>query len=120
MARGRKEPRYLDDVLIERMGAEGQCVAHIEEKVLFVPYAAPGDRCRIRVGRSKRSYMTGTIEELLEPSPLRVEPRCEVFGTCGGCKWQQLPYEEQLRGKAQQAADAMTHNDRRDRAYRRV
>ena len=94
MARGRKEPRYLDDVLIERMGAEGQCVAHIEEKVLFVPYAAPGDRCRIRVGRSKRSYMTGTIEELLEPSPLRVEPRCEVFGTCGGCKWQQLPYEE--------------------------
>ena len=108
MARSRKEPRYLDDVLIERMGAEGQCVAHIEEKVLFVPYAAPGDRCRIRVGRSKRSYMTGTIEELLEPSPLRVEPRCEVFGTCGGCKWQQLPYEEQLRGKAQQAADAMT------------
>ena len=62
MARSRKEPRYLDDVLIERMGAEGQCVAHIEEKVLFVPYAAPGDRCRIRVGRSKRSYMTGTIE----------------------------------------------------------
>ena len=90
------------------MGAEGQCVAHVEDKVLFVPEAAPGDRCRIRVGRSKRSYMTGTIEELLEPSPLRVEPRCEVFGACGGCMWQQLAYEEQLRGKAQQAADAMT------------
>ena len=108
MARKRKEPRYLDDVLIERMGAEGQCVAHVEDKVLFVPYAAPGDRSRIRVGRSKRSYMLGTIAELLEPSPLRVEPRCEVFGACGGCKWQQLPYDEQLRGKAQQAADAMT------------
>lgn len=107
MARGHKEPRYLDNVLIERMGAEGQCVAHVEDKVLFVPYTVPGDRCRIRVVRSKRSYMTGTLEELLESSELRVAPRCEVFGSCGGCKWQQLPYAEQLRGKEQQALDAM-------------
>lgn len=107
MARKTKEPRFLDAVTFESMGAEGMCVSHANDKVLFVPFAAPGDVCRIRLGKSRKKYMEGTIDELITPSPLRTEPRCAVFGECGGCKWQHLPYAEQLRGKQQQAADAI-------------
>jgi 23S rRNA (uracil1939-C5)-methyltransferase len=75
--------------------------------VIFVPYAAPGDIANIKIDRKKRSYAEGHIDRLVTPSPIRVEPQCSHFGTCGGCRWQHLPYDFQLKSKQQQVADAL-------------
>ena len=116
---GRKKDKYriLTNVEIERYAAEGKCVAHFDsigpnntvtKKVLFVPFAAVGDVADIKVLRSRTSFAEGTIENLITASPVRVEPKCEQFGICGGCKWQHVPYEEQLKFKQQQVVDALT------------
>lgn len=116
---GRKKDKYkvIEGLTIEKYAAEGQCVTHfdsmganntITKKVLFVPYAAVGDVCDIKILRSRTSFAEGTIERLITPSPVRIEPKCEHFGICGGCKWQHVPYEEQLKFKQQQVMDALT------------
>ena len=116
---GRKKDKYriLTNVEIEKYAAEGKCVAHFDslgpnntvtKKVLFVPFAAVGDVADIKVLRSRTSFAEGTIENLITASPVRVEPKCEQFGICGGCKWQHVPYEEQLKFKQQQVMDALT------------
>ncbi len=97
----------LRGVRIESLAAEGKALAHIEGQVLFVPYAAPGDVCDIKVVKKKRSFMEGTIASLIEPSPMRLEPICSHHGYCGGCKWQHIPYREQLQAKDQVVRDAM-------------
>lgn len=89
------------------MAAEGQSIAHWGELVVFVPYGAPGDRCTLQIVRKKSHYAEARIVTLEEPSPLRISPRCKHFTTCGGCKWQHIPYEEQLTAKATQVRDAM-------------
>ena len=76
--------------------------------VVFVPWAVPGDVCDLQVRRKKHSFMEAEIVKLHTPSPLRTQPFCQHFGTCGGCKWQQLPYEEQLKMKQQQVFDQLT------------
>lgn len=107
MSRKRKnEPNtILTDIRIEKAAAEGNSLAHVDGKVLFVSYSAPGDLADVEVIRQKSGYMQGRIQCLKEASPLREEPFCGHFGLCGGCKWQHLQYQEQLRQKQAQVRD---------------
>ena len=82
--------------------------------VVFVAGAVPGDRVRARVFKRKRSFAEARIQELLEPSPLRVEPRCEYFAACGGCKWQHVGYEAQLEMKRDHVEGALRHEGELD------
>jgi 23S rRNA (uracil1939-C5)-methyltransferase len=86
---------------------EGSSVGRIDNLVVFVPYAVPGDRIRARITRKKRKYAEGVIEEILEPSGDRTEPRCIHFGTCGGCSLQNARYEKQLEYKQLQVQALM-------------
>ena len=114
MARKKKELPLLQGVEITGIAAEGKALARIQWRpedesriVLFVPYASVGDIADIQVDRKKHSFAEGHIVRLIKPSSARVEPRCGHFGLCGGCKWQHLPYDEQLRWKQQQVVDAL-------------
>ncbi len=102
---GRKNLPLLKDITIESIAAEGKALAHVDGLVLFVPYCIPGDRVDIQVTRKKHSFMEGRVERLVSPSPLRQSARCGHYGICGGCKWQILPYSEQLRWKQSQVED---------------
>lgn len=98
--------RLRENVLLSDMAAEGKCVARIDEKVYFISGGVPGDRVDILVEKDKKSYAEGRVYRLLEPSPDRINPFCRHFGTCGGCKWQNLSYERQLELKTRQVKDA--------------
>jgi 23S rRNA (uracil1939-C5)-methyltransferase len=87
------------EVTIEKLTFGGAGLGHAEGKVCFIPFTAVGDTARVRITKDKKSYMEGEILECTSPSALRIEPPCEVFGNCGGCCWQHLPYGEQLRAK---------------------
>ena len=76
--------------------------------VVFVPWAVPGDVCDLQVRRKKHSFMEAEVIRYITYSHLRTKPFCQHFGICGGCKWQQLPYEEQLKMKQQQVYDQLT------------
>jgi 23S rRNA (uracil1939-C5)-methyltransferase len=95
-------------VTIERMCYGGAGFGRVEGKACFVPLTAPGDLARIRVVKEKRSFLEGELLELVAPSPLRIEPACPVFGSCGGCNWQHLPYEEQLKQKGEIFASSLS------------
>lgn len=107
MGRKKKERPIIEHVLIEEVAAEGNAVARIDGKVLFVPGGVPGDIADIMICKSKKSYMEGRIVRLCEKSPRRLEPFCSHFGVCGGCKWQPLPYAMQLEAKQRQAYDQL-------------
>ncbi len=107
MARKRKELPTLEDVEIVDVAAEGNSIAKIDGMVVFIPYGAPGDKADVKIDRKKHSYAEGHIVKLNTPSPLRVEPVCEHFGVCGGCRWQHLPYSFQIKAKQQQVKDAL-------------
>ena len=100
----RKKPIF-EKVLIEGIAAEGKAIARVDNKVIFVPGVAPGDIVDIRVVRKKKSFFEGVAIHFHEYSKDRVEPFCDYFGTCGGCKWQHIPYELQLKYKHQQVID---------------
>lgn len=104
MRRQRNKP-VLEKVTIESIAAEGKALGRVEGKVVFVPFAIPGDVVDIQVTRKRSSYMEGFIIRFLEYSKNRVQPFCTHFETCGGCKWQMLPYGEQLLFKQEQVAD---------------
>ena len=97
----------LENVTIEAVAAEGKALAHVDGMVLFVDFAVPGDVVDVQVFRKKKNYMEGFITRMVQPSPNRVEAFCEHFGTCGGCRWQPLPYEMQLEAKRQQVCDQL-------------
>ena len=106
--RHRKLDLVLEDVVIEAVAAEGKAIAHSPEGVVvFVPFAVPGDVVDIRVTKKRQSYMEGFITAIKKPSEHRLEPFCKHFGVCGGCKWQPLPYELQLKAKEQQVYDQL-------------
>ncbi|MDO4722999.1 23S rRNA (uracil(1939)-C(5))-methyltransferase RlmD [Porphyromonas circumdentaria] len=107
MARNKKPLPLLEDIVIDRIAAEGQSIAYWDEMVIFIPFGVPGDRCSVQIVRKKKNYAEGRIVALKEPSIIRITPRCMHFGICGGCKWQHLPYEEQLKAKDTQVRDAM-------------
>ncbi len=100
----RKKPIF-ENVLIEGIAAEGKALARVDNKVIFVPGVAPGDIVDIRITRRKKSFLEGTAIKFHKYSKDRVEPFCAYFGTCGGCKWQHIPYNLQLEFKNQQVAD---------------
>ncbi|MCQ2173917.1 MAG: 23S rRNA (uracil(1939)-C(5))-methyltransferase RlmD [Bacteroidales bacterium] len=99
---------FLPGVTVEKVAAEGKALAHLEDgTVVFVDFAVPGDVVDIRVLKKKKNYMEGRIERLVKPSPDRLQPLCEHFGVCGGCRWQPLPYPMQLEAKRQQVYDQL-------------
>lgn len=102
----KKSLPVLTDVKIIDIAAEGNALAKIDNKVLFIPQGIPGDVVDVQLTRKRTSYMEGYIVNLKKPSSLRIEPFCEHFGVCGGCKWQHLPYSEQLKWKEKQVADS--------------
>lgn len=99
----------LTDIKIEGIAAEGKAIAHAPDgTVVFVPFAVPGDIVDIRVNKKRKNYMEGYVSSLKKPSEMRLEPFCSHFGICGGCKWQILPYEMQLKAKEAQVYDQLS------------
>lgn len=92
---------------IQRLVYGGRGIGEVDGWKIFVADTVPGDRVRARLIKSKTNYGEARLLEVLEPSKLRVAARCKHFETCGGCKWQFLPYEEQLRAKEEQVKDAV-------------
>ncbi len=93
---------------IESVAAEGKCLFHWNDLVVFVPFCVPGDVCDIQIRRKKHSFAEGEVVRFIKYSHVRAIPFCEHFGVCGGCKWQNLPYEAQLKFKQQQVFDQLT------------
>ena len=108
MVRKKKPLPLLESVRIEAVAAEGKCLFHWDELVVFVPFCVPGDICDVQIRRKKHSFAEGEVVRFIEYSNVRAIPFCEHFGVCGGCKWQNLPYEEQLKFKQQQVFDQLT------------
>ena len=106
MARNR-HPR-IEGLEITSLAAEGNAMGKWNDIVVFVPMAVPGDVVNVQIRTKRRRYMEGYVTEYIKRSPLRVEPFCGHFGVCGGCKWQSIPYSEQLAFKQQQVVDQLT------------
>jgi 23S rRNA (uracil1939-C5)-methyltransferase len=112
--RSQKTPERLAGVRIDAVAAEGKCIVRTDEGVIFVdnptggPGVAPGDVVDLRITNRKKQYREAVAERVHEWSPVRIEPFCEHFGTCGGCKWQHIQYAEQLGFKQQQVVDHLT------------
>ena len=104
----RKMPKYrlLENVEIGAAGSEGNCIARIDNQVVFVKFAAPGDIGDVQIVAKKKKYLEGRIVKFHHHSEKRITPFCSHFQTCGGCKWQHLGYEDQLAFKQQQVVDA--------------
>lgn len=100
--RKKKPLPIYENVTITDVAAEGKALARINDLVVFVPWAVPGDIVDLQVTRKKHSFCEARITRFIQESPLRIKPQCEHFGTCGGCKWQNLPYQEQLKFKQTQ------------------
>jgi 23S rRNA (uracil1939-C5)-methyltransferase len=98
------------DLTLETLALGGEAVARTGDgMVVFVQGGVPGDHVRAEITKRKPQFAIGKIVEVLEPSSLRIPPRCEYFGRCGGCKWQYLDYQDQLRFKQQQVVETFTH-----------
>ncbi|MBQ7686304.1 MAG: 23S rRNA (uracil(1939)-C(5))-methyltransferase RlmD [Bacteroidaceae bacterium] len=108
MARNKKPMPMLEGITITAVAAEGKALARVDDKVVFVPFVVPGDVVDLQVKRKKHSFMEAVAVKFHEYSNDRTTPRCQHFGVCGGCKWQCLKYEEQLRWKQQQVVDNLT------------
>ncbi len=107
MTRKKKIDLLLENVTIESVAAEGKALTHVDGMVVFVDFAVPGDVVDIQVYKKKKNYMEGFIKRIVKPSEHRLQPFCEHFGVCGGCRWQPLPYEMQLEAKRQQVEDQL-------------
>ncbi|MDR2843545.1 MAG: 23S rRNA (uracil(1939)-C(5))-methyltransferase RlmD [Candidatus Symbiothrix sp.] len=109
MPKNNKKPLpLLEKVTITGIAAEGKAVARYNDLVIFIPFVVPGDVVDIQLTRKKNSYAEGKAVFFHEYSAQRTEAVCEHYGICGGCKWQILPYSEQIRYKQQQVADNLT------------
>lgn len=105
MARKKKPLPLLENIPITDVAAEGKALARVDGMAVFVPYVVPGDVVDIQLRRKKHSFAEGEAVHFHTYSPLRAEPFCPHYGVCGGCKWQILPYQEQLRWKQKQVMD---------------
>ena len=108
MSRKRKPLPQYDNVEIEAVAAEGKCIAHVDEQVVFVPFVVPGDVVDLQVVKKKHRYCEARVVRFIKKSDVRAVPKCEHFGICGGCKWQNLPYEEQIKAKQKQVFDQLS------------
>lgn len=107
MSRRKKPFPILEDIEIEATAAEGKSLARVNDMVVFVPFCVPGDVVDLQIKRKKHSYCEAEVVRFKSLSPVRQEPLCPHFGVCGGCKWQILPYEEQLRMKQSQVENQL-------------
>ena len=105
MARKKKELPLLEKVTITDVAAEGKAIAKVNDLVVFVPYVVPGDVVDLQVKRKKNKYAEAEAVKFHELSPIRAVPFCQHYGVCGGCKWQNLPYEEQIKAKQKRVED---------------
>jgi 23S rRNA (uracil1939-C5)-methyltransferase len=107
-ARMAKKPNQVwENITVTGWGAKGVALAKVDGLVLFITGAVPGDVADVLVTRKKKSFAEGRVQRMITPSPHRTEPFCKHFGTCGGCKWQDLAYPMQLHFKRQEAIDAL-------------
>ena len=105
MARKKKELPLLEKITIIDVAAEGKALAKVNDLVVFVPYVVPGDVVDLQVKRKKNHYAEAVAVKFHEYSPVRAVPFCQHYGVCGGCKWQCLPYTEQIKYKQKQVTD---------------
>ena len=110
MARKKKELPLLEKITITDVAAEGKALAKVNDLVIFVPYVVPGDVVDLQIKRKKNHYAEAVAVKFHEKSPMRTEPFCQHYGVCGGCKWQCLSYEDQIRYKQKQVFDNLTRN----------
>lgn len=108
MARKRKELPILENVTITDVAAEGKALAKVDDMVIFVPYVVPGDVVDLQIKKKKNRYCEAEAVKFHHYSEKRATPFCEHYGVCGGCKWQCLPYEEQIKYKQKQVWDNLT------------
>ena len=108
MGRKRKDLPVIEGLEITTLAAEGKAMGRWNDIVVFVPMTVPGDVVDVKIRNKRRRFMEGSVINYVKRSPLRAEPFCRHFGVCGGCKWQNLPYDEQLRFKREQVRDQLT------------
>lgn len=108
MAKKRKQLPILENLLVTDVAAEGKAIAKVDGMPVFIPYAVPGDVVDVQLFRKKSNYAEGRVVRYVEYSANRAEAFCSHFGICGGCKWQILPYPEQLKYKQKQVEDNLT------------
>ena len=104
----KKNLPVFEHIEITGVAAEGKALVRINDIVTFVPNCVPGDIVDLQITKKKHSFMEAKVLRVVEPSKVRCEARCKHFGVCGGCKWQILPYDEQLKYKQQQIVDNLT------------
>ena len=105
MARKKNRMANLEQVRLTDIGNKGKAVGRHGEKVVFVSGGVPGDVVEVQVTKKRRNYLEGKVVKVDEYSPDRVEPQCQYFGVCGGCKWQNLSYEKQLGYKEKEVRE---------------
>ena len=108
MTRKKKPLPILENIQITDCAAEGKSLARVNDMVVFVPFCVPGDIVDLQVRKKRHSYMEAEVIRFVEKSAVREEPFCEHFGVCGGCKWQNLPYDKQLEMKQRQVYEQLT------------
>lgn len=108
MARKQKQLPVFYEVTITDVAAEGKSLAKVDDMVIFTQYAVPGDVVDLQIIKKKKNYMEGRVIKFHSYSEQRCDAKCEHYGTCGGCKWQILPYDEQIRYKQKQVIDNLT------------
>lgn len=104
----KKNLPVFENIEITGVAAEGKALVRINDIVTFVPNCVPGDIVDLQITKKKHSFMEGKVIRVVQPSGTRCAARCKHFGVCGGCKWQILPYSEQIRYKQQQIIDNLT------------
>lgn len=100
--RKKNKKQVLENIPVTGYAAEGRALARLDGKVIFISGAVPGDVANILLTKNKKDWAEGRALQIKEFSAERVEPFCKHFGTCGGCKWQMLPYQKQLEYKQQE------------------
>ncbi|MBO4689444.1 MAG: 23S rRNA (uracil(1939)-C(5))-methyltransferase RlmD [Paludibacteraceae bacterium] len=104
----KKNLPLIENVEITGVAAEGKALVRINDLVTFVPNCVPGDIVDLQITKKKHSFQEARVVRVVKPSKVRCEARCPHFGVCGGCKWQILPYEAQLKYKQQEIVDNLT------------
>ncbi len=105
MARSKNKKPELLGVTVSDMAAEGKSICRVDDQVVFITGAVPGDVVDIQVTKKRSNYSEGFVTRFHEYSPIRVEPFCPYFGKCGGCKWQFIPYEKQVEYKQREVVN---------------
>jgi 23S rRNA (uracil1939-C5)-methyltransferase len=108
MGRRKRQLPFYENIEIVDAGAEGKSIARIDEQVVFIPWVVPGDIVDVQIKKKRRSYLKGDATKIHTYSDKRVEPKCEHFTQCGGCKWQNMDYQYQLQYKHKQVVDNLS------------